>query len=174
MKNAVYGCQVYSGSPCPPELARRGIPSVLVGRDPERRARGGGRAGCLRGNVPQASLDEPRRPGGSLLRLRALINCAVRSSPSGEPVGGAAIAAGLPLFRHLGRAALAFSVVFEAVRAAWADAGVTVVPGVMTIAFPAPIAHLAASGSRRQRAFIALDLTRAGQPRRGATCAPAR
>jgi short subunit dehydrogenase-like uncharacterized protein len=169
MKMAVYGASGYTGRLVLAELARRGIPAVLVGRDPERLRAAAAGAGMPAAGTAQASLDDPAALAGAFAGCAAVINCAGPFITSGEPVVRAAIAAGCHYVDISGEQ-LYLQRVFERFGQQAADAGVTVVPGVNDDGLPSSlIAHLAAERvAPVSELVIALDLTRSGAaPSRG-------
>ena len=94
---AVYGATGYTGTLVAAELARRGVPMILAGRDALKldaaaaaaRAAGGEVAG-----VRPASIDDPEALIGALDGAAAVINAAGPFIRTGAPVLRAAIAAG--------------------------------------------------------------------------------
>jgi short subunit dehydrogenase-like uncharacterized protein len=169
MKIAVYGASGYTGRLVLAELARRDIPAVLAGRDPERLGAAAAAAGMPTAETAQAGLDDPAALAGAFAGCAALINCAGPFITSGEPVVRAAIAAGCHYVDISGEQ-LYLQRVFERFGQQAADAGVTVVPGVNDDGLPSSlIAHLAAERvAPVSELVIALDLTRSGAaPSRG-------
>jgi short subunit dehydrogenase-like uncharacterized protein len=94
MKMAVYGASGYTGRLVLAELARRGIPPVLIGRDPARLRAAAAGAGRPAAETVQASLDDPAALAEAFAGCAAVINCAGPFITSGEPVVRAAITAG--------------------------------------------------------------------------------
>ena len=94
---AVYGATGYTGTLVAAELARRGVPMILAGRDALKldaaaaaaRAAGGEVAG-----VRAASIDDPQALIGALQDAAVVINAAGPFVRTGAPVLRAAIAAG--------------------------------------------------------------------------------
>lgn len=169
MKVAVYGASGYTGGLVLAELARRGIPAVLVGRDPERLRAAAAAAGRPTAETATASLDDPAALAEAFAGCAAVINCAGPFITFGEPVVRAAITAGCHYVDISGEQ-LYFQRVFEQFGRAAADAGVTVVPGANDDGLPSSlIAHLTAERvAPVGELVIAIDLSRSeAAPSRG-------
>jgi short subunit dehydrogenase-like uncharacterized protein len=169
MKVAVYGASGYTGGLVLAELARRGIPAVLVGRDPERLRAAAAAAGRPTAETATASLDDPAALTEAFAGCAAVINCAGPFITFGEPVVRAAITAGCHYVDISGEQ-LYFQRVFEQFGRAAADAGVTVVPGANDDGLPSSlIAHLTAERvAPVGELVIAIDLSRSeAAPSRG-------
>jgi short subunit dehydrogenase-like uncharacterized protein len=169
MKIAVYGASGYTGGLVLAELARRDIPAVLTGRDPDRLRTAAAGAGMPDAEMAQAGLDDHAALSGAFAGCAAVINCAGPFITFGESVVRAAIAAGCHYVDISGEQ-LYLQRVFERFGQQAADAGVTVVPGVNDDGLPSSlIAHLAAERvAPVSELVIALDLTRsAAAPSRG-------
>jgi short subunit dehydrogenase-like uncharacterized protein len=168
MKIAVYGASGYTGRLVLAELARRGIPAVLVGRSQERLQAAAAGAGMPGAETVLASLDSPAL-ADAFAGCAAVINCAGPFIISGETVVRAAIIAGCHYVDISGEQ-LYLQQIFAGFGDAAAAAGVTVVPGVNDDALPSSlIAHLAAERvTPVGELVIAIDLSRSGAaPSRG-------
>jgi short subunit dehydrogenase-like uncharacterized protein len=143
MKVAVYGASGYTGRLVLAELARRGIPAVLTGRNPERLRQAAAGAGTPGAETVTAGLEDAAL-ADVLARCDAVINCAGPFTISGEPVLRAAIAAGCHYIDISGEQAYLHQL-FARFGETAADAGVTAVPGANDDALPSSlIAQLAA------------------------------
>jgi short subunit dehydrogenase-like uncharacterized protein len=168
MKIAVYGASGYTGRLVIAELARRGIPALLAGRNPERLRAAAAESGTPGAETVTAGLEDPAL-AGALARCDAVINCAGPFITSGEPLVRAAITAGCHYVDISGEQAY-LQQIFARFGKEAADAGVTVVPGANDDALPSSlIAQLAAERVAPVSALvIAIHLTSSGAaPSRG-------
>jgi short subunit dehydrogenase-like uncharacterized protein len=168
MKIAVSGASGYTGRLVLAELARRGIPAVLAGRDPERLAAAAAAAGIPGSETALAALGDPALPD-AFAGCDVVINCAGPFITSGEPVVQAAITAGCHYVDISGEQLYLHQVFARFGRLA-ADAGVTVMPGANDDALTSSlIAQLAAERvAPVSELVIAIDLSRGGPaPSRG-------
>jgi short subunit dehydrogenase-like uncharacterized protein len=125
---AVYGATGYTGRLVARELSRRGLPSVLSGRNESKLEQ---LAAGLDGDfaVKAARVDDPRSLASLLEDCAALINCAGPFSLLGEPVVAAAIAAGTHYVDTTGEQTF-MKRVFDGYEARAGAAGVAVVPAM--------------------------------------------
>ncbi|MBJ7330866.1 MAG: saccharopine dehydrogenase NADP-binding domain-containing protein [Solirubrobacteraceae bacterium] len=88
----VYAATGYTGRLISSELAARGVPVVVAGRNAERLAVLRDAVGAA--DIAVAALDDPRALRDAAARGRVIVNCASPFSASGDPVIRAAIEAG--------------------------------------------------------------------------------
>src|SRR5882757_4545878 len=162
MKIAVYGAYGYQGKLVVAELSRRGIDTVLAGRNPIR-LRSVGAAGADRRT---AGTDEHDDLVAAFRGTDAVINCAGPFSASGIAVIRAAVAAGCQYVDTSGEQ-LYLKRVFDTFTS---EAGVTIVPGANDDCLPSDLiaALVAERVAPVDEVTIALDLIRgASSPSRG-------
>ncbi|WP_354700708.1 hypothetical protein DSM112329_00994 [Paraconexibacter sp. AEG42_29] len=123
----VYAATGYTGRLIAAELAARGIPLALAGRDRGRLAALQAQLGA--GEVAVAALDDPAALKAAASRGRVLINCAGPFSASGDAVLTAAAAAGAHYLDTTGEQDW-IRRVFEVHDPLLRDAGVAAVPGL--------------------------------------------
>ncbi|MCI2421858.1 saccharopine dehydrogenase NADP-binding domain-containing protein [Saccharopolyspora sp. K220] len=141
---AVYGASGFTGRLVVAELARRGIPVVLLGRDIKRLRKAATAAGIPNAELRVAPLDAPDALAEALRGNAAVINAAGPFSLWGEPVIRAAIAAGVHYVDTAGEQGY-LKQVFDTFSAAAERGGVTVIPGLADDGGPGDlIAHLTA------------------------------
>lgn len=156
MKIAVYGAYGYQGKLVVAELSRRGVETVLVGRDPAR-LRSVGAVGARAAERRVAGTDDQDRLATALRGADVVINCAGPFTISGLPVIQAAVAAGCHYVDTAGEQRY-LRQVFDTFSS---DCGVTIVPGATDDCLPGDlIAALAAARVTPVEAVtIAVDLT---------------
>ncbi len=138
----VYAATGYTGRLICAELAARGVPVVLSGRSPAK-------LDALRDALPDgaaqtapAALDDPIALRDAAAQGRVIVNCACPFSASGDPVLGAAIAAGAHYLDTTGEQDW-IRRVFEVHDGPLAAAGVGAVPGMAFSHAPGDLlAHL--------------------------------
>jgi short subunit dehydrogenase-like uncharacterized protein len=142
MRIAVYGATGYQAGLVLEELSRRGLETVLIGRDAARLAT----VGSPDAERRTAALDDPAALAGALAGCAAVINCAGPFTPTGPALARAAVAAGCHYMDTAGEQRFVESL-FDAVGADAARAGVTVVPAANDGALPTDLlTHLLAEG----------------------------
>ncbi|MFC4503655.1 MULTISPECIES: saccharopine dehydrogenase family protein [Streptomyces] len=162
MKIAVYGAYGYQGNLVVAELSRRGIDTVLVGRNVARLQS----VGTPDAERRVADTDDHDGLVAAFRGAEAVINCAGPFTVSGIPVIHAAVAAGCHYVDTSGEQ-LYLKQVFDTFSS---DTGVTIVPGANDDCLPGDlIAALAAARvAPVEEVVIALDLTRGtSTPSRG-------
>ena len=162
MRIAVYGAYGYQGRLVVAELARRGIDTVLVGRDRTRLES----VGPLEADRRVATAVDHNGLTAAFGGAEAVINCAGPFTVSGIAVIRAAIAAGCHYVDTAGEQ-LYLRQVFETFSS---EAGVTIVPGANDDCLPSDLiaALVAALVTPVEEVTIALDLTSGGSsPSRG-------
>jgi short subunit dehydrogenase-like uncharacterized protein len=158
MKIAVYGASGYTGKLVVAELARRGIETVLVGRNVDRLRQVGA-------EVRQAAIDDHAALVRAFRGCDVVINCAGPFVLLGEPVVRAAVDAGCHYVDIAGEQRY-LAWLFEEIGPLAEAAGVSVVPSANDDGLPSDLlAHLVAEQVRPVRELvIGLDLVRAGAP----------
>jgi short subunit dehydrogenase-like uncharacterized protein len=144
MTIAVYGASGYQGKLVVAELARRGIDTVLVGRNATRLRQAAAKVGIAGAEHRLADTDDHDALRTAFRGCDAVINCAGPFTPSGEAVVRATIAAGCPYVDTAGEQ-LYLKRIFDTFAAEAERAGVTVVPATNDACVPGDlIAHLLA------------------------------
>jgi short subunit dehydrogenase-like uncharacterized protein len=144
MHIAVYGANGYQGKLVVAELARRGIGTVLAGRDATRLHQAATAVGATEAERRVAGTGDHDRLVAAFRGCDAVINCAGPFTPTGHAVVRAAIAAGCHYLDTAGEQ-LYIRAVFDAFTAEAERAGVTVVPAATDAAVPGDlVAHLLA------------------------------
>jgi short subunit dehydrogenase-like uncharacterized protein len=144
MTIAVFGASGYQGKLVAAELARRGIETVLVGRDRGRLRDAAAAAGFPGTEVRQATADDPEALAAAFRAMDVVINCAGPFTSSGEAVVRAAIKAGCHYADTAGEQ-LYIKQIFDTLSADAERAGVTVIPAMTDGGVPGDlIAHLLA------------------------------
>ncbi|MEU2033721.1 saccharopine dehydrogenase family protein [Nocardia amamiensis] len=129
MKIAVYGASGFQGGLVVAELARRGIETVLVGRDKDRLKNAAAQAGVPDAELQLAAIDDTEALVSAFRYSDAVINCAGPFTPHGDRVIRAAITAGCHYVDTAGEQ-LYMKRVYDTFMAEAEQAGVTVVPAV--------------------------------------------
>ncbi|HZR51106.1 MAG TPA: saccharopine dehydrogenase NADP-binding domain-containing protein [Streptosporangiaceae bacterium] len=141
MRIALNGASGYTGRLAVAELSRRGIDTVLVGRDPDRLRAAAAGTGF---EVRIADIGDPDALEAAFSDADAVINTAGPFARLGPPVIQAAIAAGTHYVDTTGEQQY-INNVFDTFAGAAADARVTVVPAMADDGGPSDfISHLAA------------------------------
>lgn len=141
MRIAVYGATGYQAGLVLTELSRRGLPAVLVGRDPDRLAAVGPPGAERR----VAALDDPAALAAAFAGCDVVVNCAGPFTPAGPAVALAAIAARAHYVDTSGEQRRVRSL-FDTVATGAEEAGVTVVPATNDGVVPTDLlAHLVAA-----------------------------
>ncbi len=141
VKIAVYGAYGYQGGLVAAELARRGVETVLAGRDGERLRKAATETG---GESRTAAIDDREALVAAFRDVAAVVNCAGPFTPSGEKVIRAAIEAGCHYLDTSGEQPY-IKDVYDTFAADAERAGVTVVPAATDGGVPGDlIAHLLA------------------------------
>ncbi len=163
MKIAVNGATGFTGRLAVAELARRGIETVLCGRDLGRL-----RAAANGAEVRVADIADPAALAAAFEGCDAVVNCAGPFALLGEPVVRAAIAAGCHYVDTTGEQHFVRRV-FERFAKDAENAGVTVVPAMADDGGPSDlIAHLtAARVAPVEDLTIAVRYLGGGPPSRG-------
>jgi short subunit dehydrogenase-like uncharacterized protein len=144
MKIALHGASGYTGRLAVAELARRGIDTVLVGRDSSRLHSAAAGTGF---EVRRADLHDHDSLTAAFAGADAVINTAGPFARLGAPVVRAAIAAGAHYVDTTGEQQYIIEV-FDTFTGAAADAGVTVVPAMADDGGPSDfISHLVADAA---------------------------
>lgn len=158
MKIAVYGASGYTGRLVVAELARRGIETVLVGRNVDRLRQVGA-------EIRQAAIDDHAALVRAFRGCDAVVNCAGPFTLLGEPVVRAAIDAGCHYVDIAGEQRY-LAWLFDTIGPVAEAAGVSVVPSANDDGLPSDLlAHLVAARVQPVREVaIGLDLVRTGAP----------
>jgi len=167
-KIAVYGASGFTGRLVVAELARRGVPVVLVGRD-EKRLRVAAE-GVPRAEVRRAGVEDSSALAAAFGGCAAVVNCVAPFELFGEPVVRAAVASGCHYVDTNGEQSY-LKRVFDTFGEPARQAGVCVVPALADDGGPGDlIAHLTAEalGPRADLAELTVaDLRRPGAVSRG-------
>ncbi|HLT59732.1 MAG TPA: saccharopine dehydrogenase NADP-binding domain-containing protein [Microlunatus sp.] len=144
MKIAVYGASGYQGKLVLAELARRGITTVLVGRDAARLTAAAAAVGMIDAEHRVARTDDHDALVAAFRNCAAVINCAGPFTRTGHAVVRAAIAAGCHYVDTSGEQLFSKSV-FDTFADEAERAGVTVMPAANDGCVPGDlVAHLLA------------------------------
>jgi short subunit dehydrogenase-like uncharacterized protein len=164
---AVFGAGGYTGRLVVAELARRGVATVLSGRDGGRLAAAASQAGAGGADVRPADAGDAAALALAFRGCAAVVNCAGPFTPSGDAVARAAIAAGCHYVDtsgeqgHLRR-------LFDACGDDAARAGVAVVPGLTDDGLPGDLlAHLVAERAGAVDELVIAHRLAGGAPSRG-------
>ncbi|GAV43838.1 saccharopine dehydrogenase family protein [Streptomyces acidiscabies] len=165
-KIAVYGASGFTGRLVVAELARRGVPVVLVGRD-ENRLRTAAE-GVPRTEVRHAGVENPSALAAAFADCAAVVNCVAPFELFGEPVVRAAIASGSHYVDTNGEQSY-LKRVFDTYGDPARQAGICVVPALADDGGPGDlIAHLTAESLHADLAELTIaDLRRPGAVSRG-------
>ncbi|GAB2598924.1 saccharopine dehydrogenase NADP-binding domain-containing protein [Streptomyces capparidis] len=167
MTIAVFGASGYTGRLAVAEAARRGLPVVLVGRDPARLRAAAREAGLPDAEVRVADVADPAALAAAFAGCSAVVNCAGPFTVLGPPVVRAAVAAGCHYVDTTGEQGYVREV-FDTFGEEAARTGVTVVPGATDDGLPSDlIAALTAArlGGPAEEVVFAVALEGGGASR---------
>jgi short subunit dehydrogenase-like uncharacterized protein len=162
---AVYGAYGYTGALVVAELARRGLRTIVIGRDAER-LRDVAAAGALGTVARVAALDDARGLADALADADVVINAAGPFGRTVEAVVGAAIRSRTHYVDTSGEQRPT-KLVFDAFAAAAAEAGVSVVPGTADDGLPTNLAAQVAADQLAAVEDISIAVSITGGVTRG-------
>lgn len=142
MSFAVYGATGYTGRLVAAELAARGLPVVVCGRNPQRLSELAATLGGADVDVAVAAADDPAALEQAFRGRASVVNCAGPFTTTGPTVVGAAIASGCHYVDTSGEQHFLHQV-FDGFDATASTAGVTVAPAMAADGAPGDLlAHL--------------------------------